>query len=84
MSDYEHKANEGTLFKNDYKTSDKHPLYKGSFNDHCSKCHAEELKDMAIWFREPDGKKKYFFVKTSPKRESPAASSAASDADPFS
>lgn len=34
MSKYEQKPGTGSLFKNDKKTSDKHPDYKGSFKGH--------------------------------------------------
>lgn len=73
------KNNSGSIFKNDYKTKDTHPDYKGKMVvDGVS-------KDIALWFNQPEGKKAYFSVSISdpyqapenkeetPKQEKPAA-----------
>ena len=73
------KNNHGSIFKNDYKTKDTHPDYKGKMVvDGVS-------KDIALWFNQPEGKKAYFSVAISdpyvapenkeetPKQEKPAA-----------
>ena len=48
------KNNSGSIFKNDYKTKDTHPDYKG-------KMVVDGVnKDIALWFNQPEGKKAYF------------------------
>ena len=45
------KNNKGSIFKNDYKTKDTHPDYKG-------KMVVDGVnKDIAVWFNKPEGKK---------------------------
>lgn len=63
---YELKDGQGSLFKNDRKTEERHPDYKGSF-----KINGTEY-DLAAWVKE--GKKGKFFslsVKEKQERESP-------------
>lgn len=53
----ETKENTGAIFKNDKKTSDKAPDYKGKINvDGVD-------KDIALWLRESKNGVKYFSVK---------------------
>jgi len=58
MSDFTHKENSGSAFKNDKKGNDKAPEYKGSINAN------GKVMDIALWIAE--GKKgKYFSIKLS-------------------
>jgi len=64
---YEAKPNSGSLFKNDRKTSDKHPDYTGTWKD----ADGKEWQ-LAAWVKE--GKKgKFFSVSASEKRADPGA-----------
>ena len=55
---YEIKENSGSIFKNEHKTEDKHPNYKGKINVDGT------IKEIALWLTESkDGTKKYFSVK---------------------
>ena len=58
MSDYEHKPNRGTIWKNDYKTSENQPDYKGDclIETPDGKTHA---MDMSAWINETSNGKKY-------------------------
>ena len=58
MSDFKIDESSGFIFKNNYKTEDKHPMYKGSIN------WKSELIDIALWVKTKDGKS-YFSVKLS-------------------
>lgn len=61
---YEQKPNSGTLFKNDRKTTDKHPEYTGTWKDENGK-----LWQFAAWVKE--GKKgKFLSLSASEKKES--------------
>ena len=59
MTDFEHKENTGSIFKNDYKKADNHPDYKGKVNAN------GKLMDIALWVRKSEGGKTYFSVKLS-------------------
>lgn len=59
----EHKENTGTLFKNQYKTEDKHPNYKGRINV------AGKMMDIALWKRTTKQGENYLSVKLSEPRE---------------
>lgn len=62
---YEQRDNSGSLFKNDKKTSDKHPDYKGS-----AMINGEEFW-LSAWVK--DGKSgKFMSVSLQPKEESSA------------
>jgi uncharacterized protein (DUF736 family) len=50
------KPNTGSIFKNDYRTDDKHPHYKGTIDVDGVK------KEIALWMRESSGGVKYFSV----------------------
>ena len=63
MSNFELEENTGTLFKNENKTEDKHPSYKGSFKLNGN------VMDIAIWKREGKSGKPYLFVKLSDKKD---------------
>jgi hypothetical protein len=63
---YEHKDGQGSLFKNDYKTSEAHPAYKGQIMV------KGELLDIAAWVK--DGQKGQFLsLKVSEPRQQGAA-----------
>jgi uncharacterized protein (DUF736 family) len=65
------KNNKGSIFKNDYKTKDSHPDYKGKMVvDGVS-------KDIALWFNQPEGKKAYFSVAISDPYKAPEQEEAA-------
>lgn len=65
-NDYIQKPTTGQLFKNDRKTEERHPDYKGTFTDP----HGNQY-DIAAWVK--DGKKgKFFSLKVSEKQEQPA------------
>lgn len=71
---FEHKNNSGSIFKNKYKTEDKHPDHQGGCKIICDKCgHANELR-ISAWINElKDGTGKYFgllFSKHQPKEQS--------------
>ena len=80
----ETKNNSGSIFKNDYKTKDTHPDYKGKMVvDGVS-------KDIALWFNQPEGKKAYFsasisdpYVAPENKEETPKQEKPAADGLPF-
>ena len=57
MSDYEHKPNRGTIWKNDFKTSENQPDYKGDclIEAPDGKTHA---MDMSAWINETSNGKK--------------------------
>jgi hypothetical protein len=60
---YEAKPNSGSLFKNERKTSDKHPDYTGTWKDENGK-----EWQFAAWVKE--GKKgKFFSLSASEKRQ---------------
>ena len=59
----EHKENTGTLFKNQYKTEDKHPNYKGRINVD------GKMMDIALWKRTTKQGENYLSVKLSEPRE---------------
>ena len=59
----EHKENTGTLFKNQYKTEDKHPNYKGRINV------AGKMMDIALWKRTTKQGENYLSVKLSERRQ---------------
>ena len=59
------KNNKGSIFKNDYKTKDTHPDYKGKMVvDGVNKA-------IALWFNQPEGKKAYFSVTISDPYKAP-------------
>ena len=63
---YEMEEKTGTLFKNENKTEDKHPNYKGSFKLD------GKVMDIALWRREGKSGVPYLFVKVSDKKEKQA------------
>lgn len=56
------KTNTGVIFRNEKKTDDKHPDYKGSLNVENS------AYDIACWVNTSKDGKKYFSVKLSETR----------------
>lgn len=57
MEEYTHKENSGSVFKNTYKTEDRHPDYKGKINI------AGKIMDIALWKRmSKDGKTPFLSV----------------------
>ena len=64
---YEQKPGQGSLFKNDKKTEDKHPEYKGSAT----------LPDgaevwLSAWVKRPEGKQPFMSISIQPKETKPA------------
>jgi uncharacterized protein (DUF736 family) len=59
----EHKENTGTLFKNQYKTEDKHPNYKGRINA------MGKMMDIALWKRTGKQGEPYLSVMISEPRQ---------------
>ena len=58
---FEHKDNSGSLFKNGYKTEDKHPDHQGSCKIVCPECsHAQEYK-ISGWVNELKEKSGRYF-----------------------
>lgn len=53
---YELKEGQGTLFKNEHKTQDKHPSYKGTIKID------GQIKDIALWKRTSGNGKTYLSV----------------------
>lgn len=71
---FEHRDNSGSLFKNSYKTEEKHPDHQGSCKIICEECgHATELR-ISAWINDlKDSAGKYFglqFSKHQPKQQS--------------
>jgi hypothetical protein len=65
---YEHTEGKGSLFPNDYKTSDKHPDYRGK-----AKWNGEEI-EISAWKGETQGGKEKLSIqiqKPHPKSETP-------------
>lgn len=60
---FELREGQGSLFKNDHKTSDRHPDYKGSV-----KCHDGVEYDLAAWIKEKRDGGKFMSVQISHKR----------------
>ncbi len=85
---FEHKDNSGSIFKNQYKTEDKHPDHQGSCKVVCEKCgHATELR-ISAWINDlKDNTGKYFgllFSKPQPKEQSsPVGEKVIDDDIPF-
>lgn len=59
----EHKINTGTLFKNQYKTEDKHPNYKGRINA------LGKMMDIALWKKTSKQGENYLSVQLSEPRQ---------------
>ena len=62
MSDYQHKTNNGSVFINNYKDSDKHPDFRGEINVEGA------IWEIAMWAKETRGGDKYYSLKVSPPR----------------
>lgn len=61
MAGFEQAPNSATLFKNKFKKGEKHPDYRGEFNNDGT------IMDIALWERKTSKGDKYFFIKTSEK-----------------
>ena len=59
----EHKENTGTLFKNQYKTEDKHPNYKGRINA------LGKMMDIVLWKKTSKQGENYLSVQLSEPRQ---------------
>jgi len=58
---FEHNDNSGSMFKNGYKTEEKHPDQSGSCKIVCPSCgHKQEFK-MSAWIKDFKGKSGRFF-----------------------
>lgn len=60
---YDYKPNTGSLFKNEHKTEDRHPNYKGTINID------GVLKDIALWKRTTQKGEVYLSVAISDKKQ---------------
>lgn len=65
MSDYQNKENTGAIFKNEKKTSVKHPDYRGTVN-----VEGKEF-EIALWLKESQKGTKYFSVSVSEPYQAP-------------
>lgn len=54
---YEHKPGSGSIFKNEHKTSENHPEYRGSVITPDGK-----KWDVSLWVKKSQGGKSYFSV----------------------
>lgn len=61
---YEHKPGEVSIFKNEDRTADNQPEYKGSGMDANG-----NMVEIALWVKTSKAGKKYFFGKIQPPRE---------------
>lgn len=59
---YEHKPGSGSMFKNDKKTSDSHPDYKGD-----GMAPDGTMIWLDAWIKRPEGKKPFLSVSMKPK-----------------
>lgn len=59
---YEQKPGQGSIFKNDKKTEDKHPDYRGSLTTP-----AGEECWVSVWVKRPEGKAPFFSLSIQPK-----------------
>ena len=57
MSEFKIDEKSGFIFKNKYKTEDKHPMYKGNIN------WKGELIDIALWVKKDKEGKSFFSAK---------------------
>jgi len=68
---YEMKPGQGSIFKNDKKTEEKHPDYKGSIMTPDGKeCW------ISMWVKRPEGKTPFFSVSVQPKEQQTASAPA--------
>ncbi len=69
---FEHKSNSGSIFKNQYKTEDRHPDHQGSCKVTCLDCGHESELQISAWINDlKDNTGKYFglrFSKHKPKQ----------------
>lgn len=63
---YEHKPGSGSMFKNDKKTSDSHPDYKGD-----GMAPDGTMVWLDAWIKKPEGKKPFLSVSIKPKQSAP-------------
>lgn len=66
---YEHKDNMGSVFPNDYKTTDSQPDFKGSGKVVSPDGSMTWIADLAFWVREKEDGTTWFSVSMKPKRE---------------
>jgi len=71
---FEHRDNTGSIFKNGYKTEDKHPDHQGSCKVICEHCGKSTELKISGWINDlKDRSGKYFgliFSKAQPKEQS--------------
>lgn len=74
---YEMKPGQGSIFKNDKKTEDKHPDYKGSLmTPDGQECW------VSVWVKRPEGKQPYFSLSIQAKETQAAPATVVSPALP--
>jgi hypothetical protein len=57
---FEHKDNAGSIFKNTYKTEDKHPDHQGSCKIVCPHCQKPQEWRISAWINELKDGGKFF------------------------
>ena len=79
---FEHKDNAGSIFKNQYKTEDKHPDHQGSCKIICEECgHATELR-ISAWINDlKNSAGKYFGLQFSKHQAKEQSSPLRTDED---
>ena len=74
---YEMKPGQGSIFKNDKKTEDKHPDYKGSLmTPDGQECW------VSVWVKRPEGKQPFFSLSIQAKDQQAAHAAVVSPALP--
>lgn len=58
---FEHKDNSGSIFKNQYKTEDKHPDHQGSCKIVCPHCNQPQEWRVSAWINELKEKSGRYF-----------------------
>lgn len=71
---FEHKPNEGSLFRNERKETDNHPDHNGSCKVTCPHCGATTEFWLAAWVNQMKTKAgKYFNLRFNPKNDQPVS-----------
>ncbi len=76
MTQYEHKVNRGSLFKNDHRERAEQPGYRGSINV------GGTVWEISAWVSETKGGDKYFSLQVQPPYAKPGESEAAQPVSP--
>ena len=57
---FEHKENSGSLFRNSYKTEEKHPDHQGDAKIVCPHCNTSTIHKISAWINDMKDGGKYF------------------------